>query len=452
MARRKYTGRPYIANIIFICLIIYIICFLFLFFSKKKVQIYEVAMGTTGRTLNATGLILRDETVENAPMSGNILYYQKEGQRVSVGTYVYTIDKTGRLENVILEEEKNKKDLSLDEKRQLKNMLTEYKSSYDEMGFSKAYELSRGINSITNTYVADFLSNNTKEIENLLGASSFKIEKAKVPGYIEYSMDSYVNLKEDEINKETFNKKNVKYINMLHKDNKIEEGNPAYRTVEDELWHIYIPLSNEQIKNYSLDKTDIVSILLKKINVKVTGNFEILEKSGMKIGKITLNRHILNYLSDRFLDVEIISYNDYGIKIPNTAILEKDMYVIPKEYITLGGNSNSRGFIVSVKNKETFKKVNIYAIKDGLCYVALSDLEKGSTIIKPDSNDTYIVGRIERLSGVYVVNTGYTVFKYVDILMRNEEYASIDEKNSQITLYDRILLNVSGYKEDEVIY
>ena len=96
---------------------IYIVCFLILFVSKKKIQVYEVTTGNVGKTLSGTGVILRDESVYNVADTGNISYYQREGTRVKVETPIYTIDKTGKLDQLIKEYASNEGGLTSEEKK-----------------------------------------------------------------------------------------------------------------------------------------------------------------------------------------------------------------------------------------------------------------------------------------------------------------------------------------------
>ena len=50
-----------------------------------------------------TGLILREEQVRNAQHNGYINYYLREGKRASVGTRIYSLDETGRLNSLLKE-------------------------------------------------------------------------------------------------------------------------------------------------------------------------------------------------------------------------------------------------------------------------------------------------------------------------------------------------------------
>jgi hypothetical protein len=57
------------------------------------------------------------------------------------------------------------------------------------------------------------------------------------------------------------------------------------------------------------------------------------------------------------------------------------------------------------------------------------------------------------LKGVYNVNKGYAVFRRIEVLEENKEYAVIKKGTEQgVSLYDHIALNASLASESSVIY
>ena len=74
-------------------------------------------------------------------------------------------------------------------------------------------------------------------------------------------------------------------------------------------------------------------------------------------------------------------------------------------------------------------------------------------IIKSDSSKTYTVGAdVDKLTGVYNINKGYAVFKQINILSQNENYAIIETKTAYgVALYDHIALDGSKVKENQLV-
>ncbi|MBS7046360.1 MAG: hypothetical protein KH121_09735, partial [Eubacterium sp.] len=122
------------------------------------------------------------------------------------------------------------------------------------------------------------------------------------------------------------------------------------------------------------------------------------------------------------------------------------------------GNSNTYGFICeeySTNGDKTtrFVTADIYKSNDNVCYVSKEDFTAGSNIVKPDSTERYVIGAVEKLKGVYCINTGYTTFKLVDIIDENNEYVISKKSISHgVSIYDRIVLDAEKYSLNQLIY
>ena len=59
---------------------------------------------------------------------------------------------------------------------------------------------------------------------------------------------------------------------------------------------------------------------------------------------------------------------------------------------------------------------------------------------------------LDTLIGVYNINKGYAVFKQINILYENDEYAIVEPKTSYgIALYDHIALDGSMIQDNQII-
>ena len=98
-------------------------------------------------------------------------------------------------------------------------------------------------------------------------------------------------------------------------------------------------------------------------------------------------------------------------------------------------------------------KADIYEENDTYYYVSMNDFESGDIIMLTDSDETYIVGTMEELTGVYCVNRGYAVFRKVNILEENSEYCIISKGTKYgLSIYDHIVLDYSTANENEIIH
>ena len=115
-----------------------------------------------------------------------------------------------------------------------------------------------------------------------------------------------------------------------------------------------------------------------------------------------------------------------GLKLPKSAVAEKEFFVIPEEYLTQGGAGTETGVFIEKKNKKgetlyEFQPVEIFS-KDkekGLFYIKMDEFEKGDVILLPASGEDSDESSRKKLTldqtialpGVYNVNKGYAEFK-----------------------------------------
>lgn len=455
----KYRRKPKIAVAIFAIVLVYVISFIFIYLSKSKVRTYEVEAGTLTTNAVFTGIIIRDETVYNSEYSGNINYYQKEGSRVKVGDTLYTVDETGRVSEILSQyNTSNENSLSKESLATIKSMLGNFRTDYNGNNFDEIYNLKADINATVLHAMNESIMENLDDIISKTGSENlFRTINCENTGIIAYYIDGFEELTCETVKAEDFNTSTYEKTN-LKSEKLIVSGNPAYKLINSEDWYIMIPLTKEDIDLYDLADKDAVSIKIKKDNISTTANFSIINSGDKYYGKISLNRYMLRYATERFLDIEIGTASDSGLKIPASAVTENEFYTIPKEFLTKGGNSNDYGFICESYNSsgETvvkFVAADIYKSTDELCYVSKKDFESGATIIMPDSSKKYTVGPVDKLKGVYCINTGYTSFKLIDIIDQNNEYYIVKKGISHgISTYDRILLDAYNYSDNQMIY
>jgi hypothetical protein len=187
----------------------------------------------------------------------------------------------------------------------------------------------------------------------------------------------------------------------------------------------------------------------------MSASCSILKKDGNYYLDLGLKTAMIRYVNDRFVDVELVIDENTGLKIPVSAITTKEFYTIPKEYFT--ESTDSSGDCLMVQNDDTddvtLVSPTIYYETDDFYYVDSEDVTAGDVIRKSDSSATYIIGTdVDELKGVYNINKGYAVFKQINILSQNENYAIVETKTSYgVALYDHIALEADKVQEDQLV-
>lgn len=472
---RKIFGLN-IGTIMFGVLFIYMVFSAVLYLTTGHIESYQVTSGPLSRNETFTGLAIREETVCKADSSGYITYYAREGNKINSSGAVYGLSNTKQTESSVT--------LTPEQLSRIRNDMMSFSKGFNPSKFNKTYsfkyELSGNIlqyaeNSDQSTAPLTLDENQDEESEEQLQpvSSGFTlgnetISKAQSDGIILYSTDNYEGKTVDTVKSEDFDQ-NSYHETDLKTTGKVKAGEPVYTIITDERWSLLIPLSERQASKLK-DRTAIRVKFLKD-DMTQTGDFSIIKIDGARYGKIDFNKGLIRYASDRFLDIELVTNTAVGLKIPLSSVVTKDFYVIPSTIATTNGSSQEIGFMVADKNKsgkdiQTFKNVNIYASVENerssslldspvtyMYYVDKDSFKEGDAIISPDTGKKYIVGDTDTLEGVYCINKGYAVFRRIEILDQNEEYAIVSKNTPYgLSRYDHIVKNASKVKEEDILY
>lgn len=441
--------------IVFLVIFVYMVIMVFSYFRQTHITPYEVKLGSLAINNTYDGVILRDETVVTSDFSGYINYYARESEKVNAYAMVYTVDSTGKLAEMINEESSDQSSISNESLSDIRNSISDFAVDFHPDKYSSTYEFKYKIEGtvlkLANTAV---LANIDKlRAENY--ADSIDFGYAPASGIIEYSTDGY-----EELTAETITPEQVEGAeyekNVLHSNDLISEGDNAYKLINSELWTIIIEIDEERAQ--SLAEKDYIEVRFLKNNMTAWAAVEVLRQNGRTYAKLDFNNSMITFASDRFVEIELLDNAREGLKIPNSAIVERTFYLIPEEYMTYGGNSGDPGF-----NRETyledgtlsteFVPATIYNKEDGYLYVDESVFRVGDYVLKPEDDERYPISKQASLIGVYNINKGYADFKQITILNQNEEYAIV-KSNSEygLAVYDYIALKGDSITENDFIY
>ena len=206
------------------------------------------------------------------------------------------------------------------------------------------------------------------------------------------------------------------------------------------------------------EDSSTVQVTFHKDNFTTATKYHCIKQDGRYYVVLSFDNYIQRYLNQRYLYVTLTLSETEGLKIPSSSLVKKNVYKIPKSFLVNGGNSSKKNQINIMNTNKKGERVlsqttvDIYKTDEKYAYVSSKDLKKGIVVSETDKQKIYTLKNITQIQGVYIVNRGYTVFKQVVMVERNEDYCIVDAQNSGIELYDRIILNSDTVKEDQVIY
>lgn len=442
-----------IGNVFFAIIFIYLIATVIIYISTSRVSVYEVRQGSILKDNSYTGFAIRDETVVFAENDGYVNYFIEEESKVRVGTKIYTVSN----EKLTFADASEETEINLTEsKRQaLILKIQEYNSQFHDSDFASTYQFKNSIQDELNKSASQ---SKAEQLKNMLtddNSSGISVNTAAKDGIIVYSVDGMEDVTLETITTELLHKSNYKKAGYAN-NKSIQSGEPVYKLITDDKWHLIVEISNET-KESLLDKKT-VKVKFKSDNQETRANLSFMENLERPVICLSFNDSMIRYANERYLDVELILEDQAGLKIPKSAETSKEFYVVPKSYLTQGGNSSSDGVMrrrVDSSGKEIteFLQVTVYNEEDDMVYLNPNEFEAGDILLKTDSNETYPLKEKRSLPGVFCVNKGYAVFKQIKILCESSEYYIIAEGSDfGLSNYDHIALDSSGIKEDDVVF
>lgn len=457
-----------IGTVMFGVLFLYMVFSGILYLTSENIESYQVISGPLSRNETYTGLAIREETTYKAESNGYVTYYAREGNKINANGAVYGVSATKTPETETT--------LSQEDLAKIRSDMLSFSKGYNPSKFNNTYSFKyelegnilqyAGVTSdpLTSVSSSDFGTVNVVTFGNQ------SISKAKTDGIILYSKDGYEGKTVATVTKADFDQ-NSYHETDLKSQKQVKVGDDIYTIISDERWSLLIPLSEKQAVKLA-DRSSIRVKFLKD-DMTQTGKFSIIEIEGSKYGKIDFSNGLIRYASDRFLEIELVTNTVSGLKIPLSSIVTKEFYTIPSEFSTTNTDSQETGFMIETRDKEgksvnTFVTTTIYASIEVpkpktsedensspsyLYYVDKSAFDEGDAIVNQANQNRFIVGDIGVLEGVFCINKGYAVFRRIQILDQNEEYAIVSKNTTYgLSRYDHIVKNADQVKEEDILY
>lgn len=439
--RKKRRNRFHfnIGAVIFGAILLYLVITLVIYLTTDRQEIYQVTTGTLSQNATYNALILREETVVNAEQSGYVNFIVGDGMNAAADDAVCSVSDT--------QEQQQRRELTDEDLSEVQSLASNFAGNYDRNRFSDVSDLSFSLNSIMyGTSDEDTTGN---------------VYRAPNAGIVVYSSDGYEGKTVDTITASDFNSKS--YRKQQHEtDGAVSQGETLYKLVTSTNWSIVIEINDSQYELLSQRKQ--VRVRFEKDGQSETGSISLFDRDGQHYAQISFQTGVSRYCNERFASVELVTNTATGLKIPKSAVVEKEFYLIPKSYATTGGENGETGFLKEVtddngKKTTSFIDATIYEETTPenesdpvYYYVDKGEFQEGDVIVHEDSNERYTIKDTGKLQGVYCTNKGYADFRKIEILEENDEYCIVATGTSYgLSQYDFIVRNGNEVNESDII-
>ena len=431
-----------IGTVLFLTILIYMIITVIIYLTASHITSYEVTAGAISGNYRYMALALKSEQIETADYSGYVHYYTRAGAKTGTGMTVCSIDEnetpTVIAEDAVLSEE----DLSY-----LHKGASSFAVNYDSSAFSQVYTFKSDLEA----YLLSALS------EDNITAAYVNQVTSPVSGFVSYQIDGMEGLTEADLNRSLFNR--TKYdVRNLRLNSQVRMGDELYKLVLGEEWYLYFPISSELATALS-DRSSIRFRFLKD-DTTFTAGFSVVTAEDGFYGRIRLRNSLVRYVSDRYLEIELLMDSRKGLKIPTSSISEKSFLKIPLEYVTVNEDDNSEVTFL----REYFRKdgsqaseyitTRVYDRQNDGIMVSNDLLKDGDYVVREGTTKKHQVVPEDRttIQGVYNINKGYAVFREVKVVDENEEFCIVEPYNPYgLAAHDFIALDAGAVGDDDIV-
>lgn len=383
--RKSKRSRISFGFMLLVFILIYLIAIIISQANKSKIYSYQVLEGSLAVSSIYTGIAIREEIVYNSSNTGYINYFAREGEHVGVGDLIYTIDESGAMDELLNSENGGDNTLSNEDLADLKSDIIQFSSNFDPVNFADTYDflysMDGNILKLTNMQLLSEISDvNRGSYSDLI-----QLNNCAKAGYVVYNVDGYEDLTLDSIQAETFEQTDYEKEQLIN-NSLVGTGDAVYKIIPSKEWSIVIPLEEERA--LELQDEDYVKIRFLSNQLELWAEFQILQKPDGYYGVLTMNKSIVSFCTERFIDIELITSPEQGLKIPLSSIVYKQFYLVPVEYAVEEGENNTCRFSKKIFLEDgtvsTVEiEIEVYAKQDGYYYVDDTQLKPGDYLILP---------------------------------------------------------------------
>lgn len=398
-AAKQGKGKGYIRLVILIALIAVLVRAV-VGISKRAPNTALVGYGEIIIAEKAIGLIVRDEKVIKAPISGRITYVARENVRVPVNTRIFEM-KNDKVDSNIMDTYKEIDErlealesleinpgISATSAKDINESLSKIAFLIDEGDLAMVYyererlerEISHSLAANTTQSEKQALIQKKEELDSII-EGGIKSEFAPFSGVPVYTLDGYEEILRPDNLKDVLPSK-VAPIRVnsvdLHKELKI--GDPVMKVVDNHLWYFVCNLSEDFAENLQQGSTVTLEILREKDNDKVRAKVEYVRiEDGEALAIFQSKDFFTGLYQKREIELNVVKGKYSGLIVPLSAITERD-----------------GGYTVEVldADKTVEKKIAIKGHDNDNAAVEESDLQSGikiydKVVLRKSQGDRY---------------------------------------------------------------
>ncbi len=484
--KRKRKGRSPINVLtiaLFAIILVYMVKYTFDFATgNTTIGIETVDYGTIDIPNAFDGLVVRDEYVVSSAKGGEPAFNYGEGDKVKKNALVCVVresetarkaeDRLQTLDESIIETQKNRLDISKykDDILKTDSSIAEAVASaqtriaggsYDDVytlrsAVQTQMDIRTDIWINENSESSDSLATQRRTYQTQLSNSTENLT-ASDSGILVLSCDS----EEEKFTPETLETITKKDINAsysvkyLSKTKAVEAGSEVFKIVRSNIWYICAYIDNSIVADWEVGDAKTIKAVIEKSEKSADVTIESMTQGDSDTYVVfRSNKNIQQFLSVRSIEFYITDSTYEGLRVPNSAIIEKTFIKIPA--VCVVESAGGSAVIKRTDGKDELVKIEVESMDGDFAYIRqdFDSLKLGDTVLTGtgETATEYTLSEVSTKVGVLTANGAFAKFAGISVLGQNSQYTIVDPATSTLKAYDKIITNAAGANEGDEIY
>ena len=457
---------------------------------KQRVPEVRVEIGSVEIPKVYDGIVIRDEVVQRSSAAGIVVFAQDDLAHVNKGGDIYSIqdaekmvqieERLRQLNSAIIGMQENREGMSVYDE-EIRESNAQIKKTVDMASFQlvaanpvRMYELADSVRQGLDVRNQRLLSENRGSLKSLVqerdiyesqmaGArQNAYAAQSGVVSYITDGLEEVLTLESRErLTKEQTTMK-VDYSALSYPKD-VAAGDVICKIVQSNTWYIAAYVDRKSAEGWSEDSVRTLYMdvegQLRPMEVRVDQIVQASETEMYVVFRCT--RQMAEYLNCRNVKFRLEKNVTEGLKIPNTAIADRTVLLIPIE-CRMKNAANQNIVMRRRDGVDEPIRIPILYINDTVCSVLLDDangLALGDVLVtkaaEGEESEVRTLATLDSVKGVYVTNAGSTVFRMIDLggnMTSNAVYTVLDPAvNTDVQIHDKIVADVKGVTDRQLM-
>jgi hypothetical protein len=448
--RRK--GDFNVGVIIFIIIFVYIVATIVSYATRTRIATYEVRQGRVLADHSYVGIAIREEQVVTVEVDGYVYYFHNNLSKIRSGADVIAVSPIAiPLEETLFYNTAAEVDVITNDNHD--SFIYHTRNFMETVDLQRFSTVQNFRSDLTNSLRGTANQVRTARLDDIFSGTQGNVQIFPSPsdGIMVMRLDGMEGLTLDNISGDTFLRGGYE-ATFFTDQMQLSSGEAAFKLITSENWYIVIE-TDEEIASL-LNEKNWARIRFIRDDVLAWANPIVFNQGEEQFVAFSLNHSMIRYAQERFINIELILEDQRGLMIPRTAVIEKEFFRIPNNFVV--PRYTSTGIIwINEEGEEEFSLFRIYNVTpEGDIYINPNEIPHGTVLVSPDTGETLTLNATasQPLIGVYNINHGYAVFRFINIITGNEDYYVIEEGNAfSLSNFDFIALIGDSIEDGEIV-